>query len=161
MLKRIGIITSGGDSPGMNPAIRAIVRTGISLGVEVMGIQNGYQGIFEPKGGGTKPTDWILAGGPRDHETKAEFDPVESSAWKRIRERLRASIPTDEFKAWIAPLLVYSDRSDELVLAAPNARFVQSVEEHYRDRLDRCAAEIGDALFQIRLVVSSPRRKTA
>ena len=47
MLKRIGIITSGGDSPGMNPAIRAIVRTGISLGVEVVGIQNGYQGIFD------------------------------------------------------------------------------------------------------------------
>jgi len=106
-------------------------------------------------------TSWILAGGPRDHETKAEFDPVESSTWKRIRERLRASIPADEFKAWIAPLLVYSDRSDELVLAAPNARFVQSVEEHYCDHLDRCAAEIGDALFQIRLVVSSPRRKTA
>ncbi|MBM3913545.1 MAG: ATP-dependent 6-phosphofructokinase, partial [Sphingomonadales bacterium] len=41
MLKRIGIVTSGGDSPGMNPAIRAIVRTGISLGVEVVGIQNG------------------------------------------------------------------------------------------------------------------------
>ena len=47
MLKRIGIITSGGDSPGMNPAIRAIVRTGIGLGVEVVGIQNGYQGIFD------------------------------------------------------------------------------------------------------------------
>ncbi|NDA09297.1 MAG: ATP-dependent 6-phosphofructokinase [Verrucomicrobia bacterium] len=47
MLKRIGIITSGGDSPGMNPAIRAIVRTGVGLGVEVVGIQNGYQGIFD------------------------------------------------------------------------------------------------------------------
>ena len=47
MLKRIGIITSGGDSPGMNPAIRSIVRTGISMGIEVVGIQNGYQGIFD------------------------------------------------------------------------------------------------------------------
>ena len=47
MLKRIGVITSGGDSPGMNPAIRSIVRTGISLGIEVVGIQNGYQGIFD------------------------------------------------------------------------------------------------------------------
>jgi 6-phosphofructokinase 1 len=47
MLKRIGVITSGGDSPGMNPAIRSIVRTGISLGIEVIGIQNGYQGIFD------------------------------------------------------------------------------------------------------------------
>jgi 6-phosphofructokinase 1 len=47
MLKRVGIITSGGDSPGMNPAIRSIVRTGVSLGIEVIGIQNGYQGIFD------------------------------------------------------------------------------------------------------------------
>ena len=47
MLKRIGIITSGGDSPGMNPAVRSIVRTGTGLGVEVVGIQNGYQGIFD------------------------------------------------------------------------------------------------------------------
>ena len=47
MLKRIGVITSGGDSPGMNPAIRSIVRTGVNLGIEVVGIQNGYQGIFD------------------------------------------------------------------------------------------------------------------
>ena len=47
MLKRIGIITSGGDSPGMNPAIRSVTRTSINLGIEVVGIQNGYQGIFD------------------------------------------------------------------------------------------------------------------
>ena len=47
MLKRIAVITSGGDSPGMNPAIRAIARTGVSLGIDVVGIQNGYQGIFD------------------------------------------------------------------------------------------------------------------
>lgn len=47
MLKRIGVITSGGDSPGMNPAIRSIVRTGVNLGIDVVGIQNGYQGIFD------------------------------------------------------------------------------------------------------------------
>lgn len=47
MLKRIGIITSGGDSPGMNPAIRSVARTAINLGIEVVGIQNGYQGIFD------------------------------------------------------------------------------------------------------------------
>jgi len=47
MLKRIGIITSGGDSPGMNPAIRSVTRTAINLGIDVVGIQNGYQGIFD------------------------------------------------------------------------------------------------------------------
>ena len=47
MLKRLGILTSGGDSPGMNPAIRSITRTALAQGMEVIGIENGYQGIFD------------------------------------------------------------------------------------------------------------------
>lgn len=45
-MKRIGIITSGGDAPGMNAAIRAIVRYGIYLGMEVFGIERGYAGLL-------------------------------------------------------------------------------------------------------------------
>lgn len=44
---RIGVLTSGGDSPGMNAAIRAVVRTGIYHGLEVFGIMRGYQGLME------------------------------------------------------------------------------------------------------------------
>lgn len=44
---RIGVLTSGGDSPGMNAAIRAVVRTGIYHGLEVYGIMRGYQGMME------------------------------------------------------------------------------------------------------------------
>jgi 6-phosphofructokinase 1 len=44
---RIGILTSGGDAPGMNAAIRAVVRTGIYHGLEVYGIMRGYQGMIE------------------------------------------------------------------------------------------------------------------
>ena len=46
-IKRIGILCSGGDSPGMNCAIRAVVRTAIGEGLEVMGIQKGYSGLLE------------------------------------------------------------------------------------------------------------------
>ena len=46
MIKKIGILTSGGDSPGMNAAIRAAVRTGISYGIEMYGISNGYKGLL-------------------------------------------------------------------------------------------------------------------
>jgi 6-phosphofructokinase 1 len=46
-VSRIGILTSGGDSPGMNAAIRAVVRTGIYHGLEVYGIMRGYQGLIE------------------------------------------------------------------------------------------------------------------
>lgn len=46
MLNKIGVLTSGGDSPGMNPAIRAVVRTAAVKGTEVTGFINGYDGIF-------------------------------------------------------------------------------------------------------------------
>jgi 6-phosphofructokinase 1 len=46
-LKKIGILTSGGDSPGMNPTIRAVVRSAISQDCQVVGIYRGYQGIFD------------------------------------------------------------------------------------------------------------------
>ena len=45
-MKRIGLLTSGGDAPGMNAAIRAIVRTGIYFGMEVYGIERGYAGLI-------------------------------------------------------------------------------------------------------------------
>lgn len=44
---RIGVLTSGGDAPGMNACIRAVVRTGIHEGFEVYGIMRGYQGMLE------------------------------------------------------------------------------------------------------------------
>ncbi len=46
-LKKIGILTSGGDSPGMNAAIRAVVRTAVYHDIEVYGIRRGYQGMIE------------------------------------------------------------------------------------------------------------------
>ncbi|NDJ34223.1 MAG: 6-phosphofructokinase [Chloroflexi bacterium] len=46
-MKRIAVMTSGGDSPGMNAAIRAAVRTGLHHGLEVYGIQQAYAGLIE------------------------------------------------------------------------------------------------------------------
>ena len=40
-VKRIGVLTSGGDAPGMNAAIRAVVRSALSRGIEVVGIRRG------------------------------------------------------------------------------------------------------------------------
>ena len=45
--KRIGVLTSGGDAPGMNAAIRAVVRSASYKGIEVMGIYCGYKGLLE------------------------------------------------------------------------------------------------------------------
>ena len=45
-MKRIAVLTSGGDAPGMNAAIRAVVRTGCDRGWEVYGVQHGYAGLI-------------------------------------------------------------------------------------------------------------------
>lgn len=47
MIKRIGILTSGGDAPGMNAAIRAVTRVALNSGIEVFGIYDGYRGMVE------------------------------------------------------------------------------------------------------------------
>ena len=53
--KRIGVLTSGGDAPGMNAAIRAVVRTALSHDVEVVGIYRGYSGLID---GDIKPLEF-------------------------------------------------------------------------------------------------------
>ena len=46
MIKRIGVLTSGGDSPGMNAAVRAVARAAMSRGIECIGIRRGWQGLI-------------------------------------------------------------------------------------------------------------------
>src|SRR2546423_3509199 len=46
-MKRIAVLTSGGDAPGMNAALRAVVRGGTSSGLEVIGVRQGYTGLIE------------------------------------------------------------------------------------------------------------------
>ena len=46
-IKTIGVLTSGGDAPGMNAAIRAVVRTSVFYGKHVFGISRGYDGLIE------------------------------------------------------------------------------------------------------------------
>lgn len=47
MIQKIGVLTSGGDAPGMNAAIRAVTRVACSKGMEVYGIQHGYKGLIQ------------------------------------------------------------------------------------------------------------------
>ncbi len=58
-MKRIAVLTSGGDAPGMNAALRAVVRTGLSLGMEVYGITHGYEGLLN---GEIKEMNWKSVG---------------------------------------------------------------------------------------------------
>lgn len=47
MIKKVGVLTSGGDAPGMNAAIRAVVRAAVHQNLEVVGIRKGYKGMIE------------------------------------------------------------------------------------------------------------------
>ena len=46
IIRTIGVLTSGGDAPGMNATIRAVVRTALGKGVKVRGIRKGYKGLL-------------------------------------------------------------------------------------------------------------------
>ena len=58
-MKKIAILTSGGDAPGMNAAVRAAVRTGLSMGMEVFGIERGYEGLID---GEIRKMEWHSVG---------------------------------------------------------------------------------------------------
>lgn len=45
-IRRIGVLTSGGDAPGMNPCVRSVVRTALHHGIECYGIRRGYNGLI-------------------------------------------------------------------------------------------------------------------
>ena len=61
-IKRIAVLTSGGDAQGMNAAVRAVVRTGLDKGAEVFAVYEGYQGLVEG-GDCIKKMDWDSVGG--------------------------------------------------------------------------------------------------
>jgi 6-phosphofructokinase 1 len=61
-VKRLGVLTSGGDAPGMNAAVRAVVRTALDRGLEVYAVCEGYQGMVEG-GKRIRPMGWDEVGG--------------------------------------------------------------------------------------------------
>lgn len=79
-MKRIAVLTSGGDAPGMNAAIRAVVRTGLHYGWEVYGVKLGYEGLINGKivplsardVGGIMQRGGTILGSARSQEFKTE-----------------------------------------------------------------------------------------
>ncbi len=59
---RLAILTSGGDAPGMNPAVRAVARTGLDAGADVWGVLEGYRGLVAG-GDALRPLSWDEVGG--------------------------------------------------------------------------------------------------
>ncbi|HEU4963034.1 MAG TPA: 6-phosphofructokinase [Bacilli bacterium] len=90
-MKKIGVLTSGGDAPGMNAAIRAVVRSGIYHGLEVAGIRRGYQGLMAGEIGPMdlgSVADIIHRGGTVLHTARSEEFKTEAGRQKAF-DRLR------------------------------------------------------------------------
>src|SRR5262245_48552255 len=91
-LKRIGVLTGGGDAPGLNPAIRAAVWKAAELGLQVIGIYDGWKGLLDGNSDETWPLDveltryWDLDGGT--HLGSSRTNPFNHS---RNGERFDAS----------------------------------------------------------------------
>ena len=85
-IKRIAVLTSGGDSPGMNACIRAVVRTGISKDIEVVGIKRGFNGLLSESNelwimSASDVSGTISKGGTILHTARSkEFNSVEGVA---------------------------------------------------------------------------------
>ncbi|HKI56031.1 MAG TPA: 6-phosphofructokinase [Trueperaceae bacterium] len=92
-MKHIGILTSGGDAPGMNAAIRAVVRTAVYEGLRISAVYRGYQGLIEGdivEMGARSVANIIQRGGTvlRTARSKAFMEPEgRATAAARLRER--------------------------------------------------------------------------
>jgi 6-phosphofructokinase 1 len=94
-MKKIGVLTSGGDAPGMNACIRAVVRYGVSRRLEVVGIRRGYRGILEEdfvKLGSRSVANIIHRGGTVLETARCEEMKTEEGINKAVEILQRAGI---------------------------------------------------------------------
>ncbi len=92
-MKCVAVLTSGGDAPGMNAAIRAVVRSGVARGLEVFGVRHGYQGLMRGEFVALRPRDvggiiergGTMLGTSRCEEFKSESGQL--AAVRQIRGR--------------------------------------------------------------------------
>ncbi len=95
-IKRIGVLTGGGDAPGLNPAIRALVYRAIDDGIEVVGIYDGWEGLLD----GFAEQTWVL-------------DPQTVRTWDRDGGTALGSSRTNPFKHKVGEHRI--DRSGEVL----------------------------------------------
>ena len=90
-MKRIAVLTSGGDCSGMNAAIRAVVRAGLSNNIEVVGVQKGYQGLIDRQYGllTTKSVSGKLQVGGTFLQSARCLEMFEESGQRRATDNLK------------------------------------------------------------------------
>src|SRR5215211_5262492 len=71
------------------------------------------------------------------------------SLWSIIQRQLQQQLDPEEFATWFRPLKVGDEDGRQLVLVAPNSRFLHTLEESYRPMVDRAVAGLGDPGFKV------------
>ena len=98
IVRTIGVLTSGGDAPGMNAAIRAVVRTALGKGLRVRGIRKGYAGLLDEEIidlSARDVSDTIQRGGTILQTARCEEMRTEEGS-----RRLRRSLRSTELTGW-------------------------------------------------------------
>ena len=88
-IKRVGVLTSGGDASGMNAAVRAVVRTALDRGIEIFGIHEGFTGLIEGADR-VRPMTWNSVGGTI-HRGGTILGTARSDAFRTREGRLAAA----------------------------------------------------------------------
>jgi chromosomal replication initiator protein len=73
----------------------------------------------------------------------------DQALWSRLKRRLQRQLDADEFATWFSPLKARAEGADRLVLVAPNARFLHTLEESYRPAVDRAIADVEGSSFEV------------
>ena len=106
VIKTIGVLTSGGDSPGMNSAIRAIAKVAAARGVRVLGIEDGFEGLIE---GRTRELTRPVATHPPSYVVLPEVDSMGGSGGTLLGSSRSARFKTKEGRAQAAKTLSLMD----------------------------------------------------
>lgn len=163
MMKRIAVLTSGGDAPGMNAAIRAVTRTAISRGTEVVGVRRGYAGLIDAD---FIPLDARAVSGIIEHAGTI-LESARSSEFRTLDGRKKAVKNLDA--AGIEGLIVIGGNGSQtgsLALAQEGVK-VNGVASTIDNDLagtemtigvDSCLAVILEAIGRLRVTASSHHR---
>ena len=89
-IRRIGVLTSGGDAPGLNAVIRAVVKAGVNAGIEVVGLEDSFDGLIEPNRSRTSSHDarGLSSISIRPMAERMPVTPRPVSAVRRLRLRI-------------------------------------------------------------------------
>lgn len=165
-MKRIAVLTSGGDSPGMNAALRAVVRNGIEHDMEVYAVHSGYEGLIDNKFermSRRSVADTLQRGGTiiKTARSKRFHDPENRKiAYKNLEKLKIEGLVVIGGNGSLEGARILSEESDVLVMGLPGTIDNDLAYTDYTIGFDTAVNTVLDAITKIRDTSSSHDRST-